>query len=79
MQYKQNTPNNLLLDQITEDPNTNATATKLATTFNTNRTYINEAAADTGHHLIVTNKKRRPAGRPKCSNSNPWQRITIQI
>lgn len=25
-------------------------ATKLATTFNTNRTYINEAAADTGHH-----------------------------
>ena len=26
------------------------TATKLATTFNTNRTYINEAAADTGHH-----------------------------
>ena len=44
MQYKQNSPNNLLLDQITEDPNTNAAATKLATTFNTNRTYINEAA-----------------------------------
>ena len=28
----------------------NETRTKLATTFNTNRTYINEAAADTGHH-----------------------------
>lgn len=28
----------------------NKAATKLATTFNTNRTYINEAAADTGHH-----------------------------
>jgi len=26
------------------DPNTNAAATKLATNFNTNRTYINEAA-----------------------------------
>ena len=33
--------NNLLLQ--TTDPNTNAAATKLATTFNTNRTYINEA------------------------------------
>jgi len=34
--------NNLLLQPI--DPNTNAAATKLATNFNTNRTYINEAA-----------------------------------
>ncbi len=40
MKYKENSFNNKLLD---ENPNKNSAHTKIAETFNTNRTYINEA------------------------------------
>ena len=54
------------------DPNTNAAATKLATNFNTNRTYINEAA-----RLKQGREKQKESGKLYGENHQKQEVLSI--